>query len=404
MQKNFLIILLTVFIDFIGVGLVIPIFAPLFLSNTSGLFEVNTPENVRNALLGLTLATFPFFQFFGAPILGALSDKFGRKKILFISILGTFVGYVLMVVGITHQNLAFILISRMIDGFTGGNISVATSAIADISKPEDKTKNFGLLGAIFGVCFILGPFLGGILSSSQINPNFNLSTPFLVASFLSFINLILVGTIFKETLAQKIEKTVTLTTGLKNLKKAFLSEKYQTLFTVVFLTTLGFSFFTNFFQAYLVNKFQFNELEIGQLFAFVGIWIALTQGLIIRVIPKEFSPKKIVFFTCLTLGVSLFALTLPSERIYLFLILPFLSISNGLLGPNYQTIISNSTDKNAQGEIFGINNSVQAIGLSIAPLVSGFIFSFNNKLPLILSAILTILAGIVFKTKIYHKI
>ena len=88
----------------------------------------------------------------------------------------------------------------------------------------------------------------------------------------------------------------------------------------------------------------------------------------------------------------------------MFLILPFLSISNGLLGPNYQTIISNSTDKNAQGEIFGINNSVQAIGLSIAPLVSGFIFSFNNKLPLILSAILTILAGIVFKTKIYHKI
>ncbi|NBO17612.1 MAG: MFS transporter [Proteobacteria bacterium] len=220
MQKNFLIILLTVFIDFIGVGLVIPIFAPLFLSSSSSLFEPNTPENLRNILLGVTLATFPFFQFFGAPILGALSDKFGRKKILFISLAGTFIGYIMTVIGISHNNLVLILLSRMIDGFTGGNISVATSAISDISKPEDKTKNFGLLGAIFGICFILGPFLGGILSSSNINENFNFSTPFLIAGALSFINLILVGTFFKETLSQKIEKTVTLTSGLRNLKKA----------------------------------------------------------------------------------------------------------------------------------------------------------------------------------------
>ena len=403
MKKNFLILLLTVFIDFIGVGLVIPIFAPLFLSNTSSLFDVNTPENIRNILLGLTLSTFPFFQFFGAPILGSLSDKYGRKKLLFISLFGTFLGYLLMIIGITQNNFALILISRMIDGFTGGNISVATSAISDISNPEDKTKNFGLLGAIFGICFIIGPLLGGVLSSSEINPFFNLATPFIAAATLSFINLVLVGTLFKETLLTRIEKTVSVTSGIRNLKKAFTSEKFQILFLVIFLTTSGFSFFTTFFQAYLVNKFNFSELEIGQLFGYIGLWIAFTQGFLIRKIPSKFSPKKIFWSMSFVLGICLLLLVLPTERFYLYLILPILAISNGLLGPNYQAILSNTADENAQGEIFGLNNSVQALGVSIAPLISGVLFSFSNSLPLIISSLLTIVAGVIFKIKYGHK-
>lgn len=398
-NKNFLILLLTVFIDFIGVGLVIPIFAPLFLSSNSTLFDPSTSENLRNILLGLTLATFPFFQFFGAPILGTLSDKYGRKKLLFVSLFGTFLGYLIMIIGITHNNFLLILISRMLDGFTGGNISVATSAISDISKPEDKTKNFGLLGAIFGICFIIGPLVGGILSSSSIHPYFNLSTPFVAASIFSFINLVLVGVLFKETLSVRIEKTVSVTSGIKNLKKAFTNERFQTLFIVIFLTTTGFSFFTTFFQAYLVNKFNFSELEIGQLFGYIGIWIAFTQGFLIRKIPSKFTPKKIFMNMSFLLGACLFLLILPNERIYLYLILPILAISNGLLGPNYQTILSNTADENAQGEIFGLNNSVQALGVSIAPLISGVLFSFDNSLPLVISSLLTILAGIIFKNK-----
>jgi DHA1 family tetracycline resistance protein-like MFS transporter len=398
-KKSLLVIYLTIFIDFIGVGLVIPIFAPLFLSPTSNLFDINISYDVRSFILGLALAVFPFFQFFGAPLLGTLSDKYGRKKILFFSILGTFIGYVLMVFGITEKLLYLIILSRVIDGFSGGNISVATSAISDITDPKDRVKNFGLLGALFGVCFIIGPYLGGKLSDPTINSNFNYATPFLIAAILSFINLILLSFFFRETLSKKIEKKVSLTSGIRNLKKAFTDPKFKVIFTVVFLITCGFSFFTQFFQAYLVTKFNFSEGQIGELFAYIGIWIALTQGLIIRYLPKSVTPKKAVFFGSIILGSALIGLLLPDQAYQIYFVLPFVAIANGILGPNSQAIISNLADEDSQGEIFGINQSITSLGMALAPLISGIIISFGIHLPIITAGILIILAGVIFQTK-----
>jgi DHA1 family tetracycline resistance protein-like MFS transporter len=398
-KKSLLVIYLTIFIDFIGVGLVIPIFAPLFLSPTSNLCDINISYDVRSFILGLALAVFPFFQFFGAPLLGTLSDKYGRKKILFFSILGTFIGYVLMVFGITEKLLYLIILSRVIDGFSGGNISVATSAISDITDPKDRVKNFGLLGALFGVCFIIGPYLGGKLSDPTINSNFNYATPFLIAAILSFINLILLSFFFRETLSKKIEKKVSLTSGIRNLKKAFTDPKFKVIFTVVFLITCGFSFFTQFFQAYLVTKFNFSEGQIGELFAYIGIWIALTQGLIIRYLPKSVTPKKAVFFGSIILGSALIGLLLPDQAYQIYFVLPFVAIANGILGPNSQAIISNLADEDSQGEIFGINQSITSLGMALAPLISGIIISFGIHLPIITAGILIILAGVIFQTK-----
>jgi len=372
MKRNLGILYLTVAIDFLGVGLVIPIFAPLFLSETTNLFSQNTDYNLRSFLLGVTLFLFPFFQFFGAPILGTLSDKYGRKNILFLSVLGTFLGYILMVLGIIYQNLYLIVISRIIDGFTGGNISVATSAISDISDKESRVKNFGMLGAIFGFCFILGPFIGGKLSDPSVVSFFSYETPFIVAGVLSLINLFLISSFFKDTLANRIEKTVSFKTGIRNLIKAFTEEKYKTIFITVFLISCGFSFFTQFFQAYLVSKFSFSQSEIGELFAYIGIWIVFTQGFLVRVLPKNLKPSKIVFWGTLTLGIFLISLIIPEKASYIYFIIPFVAISNGLLSPNSQAIISELADENAQGEIFGINQSVQSLGVA-----NSFSRSFN---------------------------
>lgn len=396
MKKNLMILYLTVAIDFLGVGLVIPIFAPLFLSENSNLFSIGTDYATRSFLLGLVLALFPFFQFFGAPVLGTLSDKYGRKNILFLSVLGTFLGYILMVFGIVYQNLLLIVVSRALDGFTGGNISVATSAISDISDKESRVKNFGMLGAIFGICFILGPFLGGKLSDPTVASFFSYETPFVIASILSFLNLILIATLFKDTLANRIEKTVSFKTGVKNLIRAFTDEKYKTVFTTIFLVSAGFSFFTQFFQAYLVSKFSFSQSQIGELFAYIGIWIVLTQGILVRVVPKV-KPQKVVFYSALFLGLFLMTLVIPENYTYIYFILPFIAISNGLLNPNSQAIISELADENAQGEIFGINQSVQSLGVAVAPLISGIIYSLDIRLPILTAGVLIVLASINFR-------
>ena len=396
MKKNLMILYLTVAIDFLGVGLVIPIFAPLFLSENSNLFSIGTDYATRSFLLGLVLALFPFFQFFGAPVLGTLSDKYGRKNILFLSVLGTFLGYILMVFGIVYQNLLLIVVSRALDGFTGGNISVATSAISDISDKESRVKNFGMLGAIFGICFILGPFLGGKLSDPTVASFFSYETPFVIASILSFLNLILIATLFKDTLANRIEKTVSFKTGVKNLIRAFTDEKHKTVFTTIFLVSAGFSFFTQFFQAYLVSKFSFSQSQIGELFAYIGIWIVLTQGILVRVVPKV-KPQKVVFYSALFLGLFLMTLVIPENYTYIYFILPFIAISNGLLNPNSQAIISELTDENAQGEIFGINQSVQSLGVAVAPLISGIIYSLDIRLPILTAGVLIVLASINFR-------
>lgn len=397
MKRNLGILYLTVAIDFLGVGLVIPIFAPLFLSETTNLFSQNIDYNLRSFLLGVTLFLFPFFQFFGAPILGTLSDKYGRKNILFLSVLGTFLGYILMILGIIYQNLYLIVISRIIDGFTGGNISVATSAISDISDKESRVKNFGMLGAIFGFCFILGPFIGGKLSDPSVVSFFSYETPFIVAGALSLINLFLISSFFKDTLANRIEKTVSFKTGIRNLIKAFTEEKYKTIFITVFLISCGFSFFTQFFQAYLVSKFSFSQSEIGELFAYIGIWIVFTQGFLVRVVPKNLKPSKIVFWGTLTLGIFLISLIIPEKASYIYFIIPFVAISNGLLNPNSQAIISELADENAQGEIFGINQSVQSLGVALAPLISGVIYSLDIRLPILLAGVLMFLAALIFK-------
>ena len=185
-------IFLTVFLDMLGVGIVIPVIAPLLLDPSHNMLSVDYTVEARTILLGFLIAAYPLAQFFGAPMLGALSDRFGRKKLLFISLIGTFAGYILFATAILEQNIYLLFFSRLLDGFTGGNISIALSAISDSSDEKSKAKNFGIVGAAFGLGFILGPYIGGKLADPGIVSWFNASTPFWFAAILTAVNLLFV--------------------------------------------------------------------------------------------------------------------------------------------------------------------------------------------------------------------
>ena len=279
-------VFVTVFLDLLGVGIIIPIMAPVFLDRSFTLLPPETSQHMRTIILGLLIATFPIAQFFGAPLLGALADRKGRRKILLVSLAGTFLGYILFAVALMEKNLWLLFVSRALDGFTGGNISIVTSAIADVSDEKTRTKNFGLIGVAFALGFIIGPYIGGSLSHSSTFTWFNYSTPFFASASLTLLNIILVLIRFPETTTVRAQRPISIFTGFRNIARVFQLTNMRTMFTVIFFLTFGFSFFTQFFQVFLIQKFSFSTKMIGNLFAYMGIWIALSQGGIARPLAK----------------------------------------------------------------------------------------------------------------------
>ncbi len=384
-----------VFLDLLGVSILIPILGPLFL-NTNLIFPSTISVGYRTILLGLLIAAYPLAQFFGAPLLGALSDRYGRKKILLISLTGTLVGYLLFGLGLIISNLPLLFFSRALDGLTGGNISVALSAIADTSDERSKAKNFGLIGMAFGLGFIMGPFIGGKLADPHVVSWFNFATPLWFAAILSLFNIILVWKRFDETLKTTIESPISLLTGFRNIKRAAEMKSLRTMFFVIFMLSFGFSFFTQFFQVFLIEKFHYSQGDIGDLFAFVGFFIALTQGVITRIAAKYLQPEQVMYFSPVGLAIALPLLLVPSRSANMFFVLPFIALFQGLTYPNSTAVISNLADKKSQGEILGINQSLQSLAMSIPPIIAGFIVSFHMNLPIMVASICTFIAWGIF--------
>ncbi|NTV23460.1 MAG: TCR/Tet family MFS transporter [Nanoarchaeota archaeon] len=391
--KGLFSVFVTVFIDLVGVGLVIPILAPMFISGT--LLPAESLQT-RTFVLGLLIASYPFAQFFGAPILGALSDKHGRKKILMLSLVGTFVGYILSAIGIYYNDLTLLFVSRLIDGFTGGNISTALSAIADLSDNKEKARNFGLIGMAFGLGFIIGPYLGGKLSDPTIVSWFSFTTPYLFAASLTIINFLLVLAFFEETLKKPRHTPVSLMTGFKNIARAFSMTDLRVMFLVVFLFTFGFNFFTQFFQVFLIEKFSFTPSQIGEMFGYMGLFIALTQGILTRALSKRFKPQQILPVSLILVAIALSLLLIPTHVSGIYLVIPFVSIFNGISHPNVTAIISNLADRESQGEILGINQSIQSLGMALPPVISGIVAGVHFSLPIIVASLTTCVAWLVF--------
>lgn len=401
-------VFLTVFIDLLGATLVLPILAPLFLDLQHGIWPIDistlsNPANEipsiireRTIIFGLLIASFPLAQFFGAPLLGAWADKAGRKKVLTISLIGTLIGYILFAIGV-HQHWVWLLFAaRILDGFTGGNISIAFSAISDVSTPETKTKNFGLIGMAFGLGFIIGPYIGGKLSDPNLVSWFNFETPFWFAAILCLVNIILVIRFFFETLKTPSTKPIDLLQGFRNIGAAVNKSHLRKIFLVVFLVTFGFSIFTQFLQVFLIQKFSFSQSDIGDYFAFIGICIAITQGFITRLISKRLKPDMAVSIFMFTLAIALVLILFPGQSMYLYLLSPLIAVSQGVMSPNLQTIVSNSGGPQEQGEILGMNQSVQSLAQGIPPIVAGIVVSINMYLPISLAAAFTLMAWLAF--------
>jgi DHA1 family tetracycline resistance protein-like MFS transporter len=393
--RPILTIFLTVFIDLLGLGIIIPILAPLLLD--PGDMLQGMPSEDRNMIFGYLIATFSIFQFFFAPLLGSLSDHFGRKKVLFFSLFATLAGYLLFAYGISSRQLWLLFASRCLSGIAAGNLSVIFSAIADLSSPKEKAKNFGLVGMAFGLGFIIGPVLGGILSDAEIVSWFTFSTPFLFAGGLVVVNMLLVYFAFPETLRTPTEELrLSFFTGFRNIRKAFYNPDLRAIFIVIFLVNFGFTFFTQFFQPFLIERFSFDQSDIGFLFGFIGIVIAFTQGVLVRVTSRYVGPRKIVAVALLMLVGAFLLILWPETVLMLYLVIPGVAISQGLANPNLSAMVSNAVPSDLQGETLGIQQSVQSLAQLVPPIVGGYVLSIQVAFPIWLAAGATLLAWLAF--------
>ncbi|MDD3266775.1 MAG: MFS transporter [Burkholderiales bacterium] len=389
----------TVLIDMLGIGILIPVFPSLVVPNSP--LKV-IPNNWTAAegfiMLGWLSACFPIMQFLCAPILGQLSDRYGRRKVLALSIMGTASSYILFAIGIFTKNLPLLFISRALDGASGGNISVAQAAIGDISSPQNRAKNFGLIGMAFGVGFIIGPFIGGVLSDHTTVSWFNAATPFCFAAFISTINVILILKYLPETLEIKSNKRIDITRPIANIYKALTSDGLKNVLPTSFFANAGFTFYTTFWGVVLAEQFSFSQSGVGNYFAYVGIMIILAQGLIVRRISGKIEDYKILRFSLFGTGICLFTYYfIPSSLpALIFLVPPFMATFNSLTMAFTSTLITRVTPDNIRGEAMGIASSVNALAQSIPSMLAGYIAAHHARLPVLIGSLFLFAGGLIF--------
>ncbi len=406
------IVLFTVFIDLLGVGILLPVIPQLLANPLSPSYLLPAGWTYKDGLvlLGFLTAIFPFMQFIATPILGQLSDRYGRKKILAISLFGTAISYALFAYGIIIRNIPLLFISRAFDGITGGNIAVAQAAVADVTPPEHRTRNFGIMGAIFGLGFVLGPYIGGKLATSGVTllhvgslklfttPHwFNAATPFWFAAILAMINTVWVLARLPETLS-KVQKKLRIewNKSVHNIVKAATLPGLRNIFPTVFFFWGGFSFFTTFFAVYLTSKLGFKANNIGDFFAYIGVWIALTQGLLTAILAKKYSNYQVLRISLIGLSIALIVTFIPSNTTQLLLLSPLIPIMVGLSIANVTALVSRLAPPDIQGEVLGINASVQALAQTIPAVLTGYLAGINRNVPIIAAAITVLFGGYLF--------
>ncbi|MBC7836207.1 MFS transporter [Acetobacteraceae bacterium] len=370
MQKRVLPVLFgTLLLDMIGIGMVLPIIPIIFTDPTSPSFLLmGYSVQMQYFIAGLVTALFGFMQFIASPILGEISDVYGRKKLLTLGVGVLAVSQLLFGFGIEIASVALLLFSRIVAGLAGANFSIAQATIADVTLPHDRAKNFGLIGAAFGIGFILGPVLGGFIAHAANNP----AAPFWFAGLLGICNVIFISLFLPETRHNKsAAQKFHFLKGIQNIKDAFQDKDAAPVYLSSFLYWCGFSFFTSFIGILLVNKFSFDAAGIGIFFGVVGVWIVITQLFILRILTRKYNERQILRYSILLMAAAIALYPFMPTVMFLYILLPILSVPQGLSMANMQALVSQSVSEEKQGAALGINGSLVALSQGAIPLLAG---------------------------------
>ena len=356
----------TILIDVIGIGIIIPVIPKLIESlNDAGLSEASK-------IGGWLIFSYAIMQFFFAPVLGVLSDKFGRKPILLIALFGLGIDYF---VHAYAPSLFWLFLGRILAGLCGASFTVATAYIADISTPENKAQNFGLIGAAFGLGFIVGPILGGIAGE------YDVKYPFFIAGGLTLLNFLYGIFVLPESLEKSKRKQTV------ELAKANPLGSFHLLTRSNVVAKLAAAFFLLYLSGYAVQstwpfygmlKFGWTESMVGYSLGIVGVVVAIVQGLLVKHSVRWWGERKTVFIGYLSwfIGLLLFAFVNQSWLLFAS-VLPY--CFGGIATPTLQSIVSNKFKNTEQGELQGALTSLISLTAVIGPIAMTTIFAYFTQ-------------------------
>ena len=396
-KKNIRVLMLTTLAEVIGFGILIPIVPLMFVEPNSQFFILPEIFSVQMGyiLLGLLVGSYPLMQFLATPILGELSDIYGRRTVIQISILGTVVSTLIFAYALVTANLLILFLSRLVNGLTGGLNSVVQASVADMSTEESKSQNLGKIGATFGAGFVIGPFLGGLLSSGGFAV-LGLSTPFIFAAALSLASLIFVSLTLKETSPMKKDK-VNWLKPFTQIRKGVKMPGLKKLFTANFFYFSGFAFLTTFLSVILVERFSFSQLEIGNTFLLIGLVIMFTQLVLIPRLFPRYSEEYVMPITLMLTGLAVILMGFQSNIVLFLLFASLFSMMNGITNISLETLVSRNAPEESQGLALGTNQSLRSLANAGPSMLSGVAAAlFTSATPIYLAGLIMLLTGIVF--------
>ena len=353
-DKNLWILVFVCVINSLGFGIIVPV-----------LYSYGKTFGLTGTTLGMLTAAFSIAQFFATPILGSLSDKWGRKPLLVISLAGTCISFLMFA---EAHTLIVLFAARILDGLTGGNISVAQAMVADTATPQNRAKKFGILGSAFAFGFVIGPLIGG--SFTELSPQ----APFFFAAGISLIGTLTAAVLLKETNPTD-----------KASRKGFTNNfKFASLITTLKKPTIGTAVFIGFlltmaqftmiigFQTFSVDILKISPIKMGLFLAGFGI-VGIIAQLSVPLFVKIFSSKSLILLISSAMCFSAILLSGFTSALIAFAgCLLVYGLFNGLRNPMLNAIIADHTEKTEQGKILGINQSYASIGQTIGPITAGF--------------------------------
>ncbi len=359
-----LILFLIVFIDLVGFGIIIPLL-PFFGEH----FDASP------AMVGFLMASYSLTQFIAAPFWGRTSDRFGRRPVLLITLAGAAASYVLL--GFSNS-LLMLFIARGLGGFMAGNISTAFAYVADITTPENRSKGMGAIGAAFGLGFIAGPAIGGILAGPDpVNADFR--TPSLAAAGLSFIALGMAFFMLKESLSEDIRNRLSQMPAknrAQQFRDALAKPGVGLLITLSFLATFVFAGMETTFAMWSERRMNWGPQQNGYLFAFVGIIAALIQGGLVGKLARLFGETNLVIQGAGALALGMLLIPFTNSLATLLGAMVIVAYGFSIITPSLNSLISLQVSADEQGGVMGVGRSATTLARVVGPAWAGMMFSF----------------------------